>query len=133
MKIRKAGLKDLKELIPLYDHLRGGLAWVKKPPMKTSPAHEKALKQMLGDKSIHLLVGEEGGKIVGTCTLYILPRVYWSGRPWAVLDSIVIGEDVQGRARHAPHPPRRGRGQEGGLLPGQPHQQHPAHPRPPFL
>ncbi len=99
MTIRKAVPADLPALLALYDHLRGGLAWVKRPPMTALESHKKALAQMLGDKSIHVLVAVEAGKVVGTCTLYVLPRVYWSGRPWAILDSIVVAEDRQGAGR----------------------------------
>lgn len=95
--IRKAKLGDLKALMVLYDHLRGGLSWTKKPPTKLTPAHGRALAQIIKDPRQHVLVAVEGGKIVGTCTLYILPRVYWSGHPWAVLDSIVVGEGAQGK------------------------------------
>jgi GNAT superfamily N-acetyltransferase len=97
MKIRKAKSGDLPYLLSLYDHLRGGLAYVKRPPMAASESHKKALGLMLKDRNIHLLVAQEGEKVVGTCTLYILPRVYWSGKPWAILDSIVVAESVQGK------------------------------------
>jgi N-acetylglutamate synthase-like GNAT family acetyltransferase len=97
MKIRNAKASDLNSLLQLYDHLRGGLAWVKRPPMSATEGHRRALSQMLKEKNIHILVAEEGGKVVGTCTLYILPRVYWSGKPWAILDSIVVGETAQGQ------------------------------------
>lgn len=99
MTIRKAKLSDLNALLPLYDHLRGGLAWVKRPPTEATESHKKAIGLMLKDRNIHLLVAEEGKKVVGTCTLYILPRVYWSGKPWAILDSIVVGEETQGKGR----------------------------------
>ena len=97
MKIRKAKATDLASQLHLYDHLRGGLAWVQRPPMVASADHRAALALMMKDRSIHLLVAVEGGKVVGTCTLYLLPRVYWSGRPWAILDSIVVSEKVQGQ------------------------------------
>ncbi|MGH7441402.1 MAG: GNAT family N-acetyltransferase [bacterium] len=99
MKIRKASLNDLPALLSLYDHLRGGLAWVKRPPMLASERHKKALSLLLADKNVYVLVAIEDGKVTGTCTLYVLPRVYWSGKPWAILDSIVVAEDSQGRGR----------------------------------
>jgi len=99
MKIRKAKLSDLQLLLALYDHLRGGLAYVKRPPMEASENHKKALALMLKDKNIHLLVAQEDEKVVGTCTLYVMPRVYWSGKSWAILDSIVVAEGGQGKGR----------------------------------
>lgn len=95
--IRKATLSDLPALFKLYDHLRGGLAWVKKAPTKVTEVHKRAMRQIIKDPTHHTFVAVERGKVVGTCTLYILPRVYWSGRPWAILDSIVVAEDQQGK------------------------------------
>ncbi len=95
--IRKAKLSDLPALLKLYDHLRGGLAWVKKAPTHANDAHKRALQQIIKDPHHHTFVAVERGKVVGTCTLYVLPRVYWSGRPWAILDSIVVAEDQQGQ------------------------------------
>jgi GNAT superfamily N-acetyltransferase len=97
MSIRKATPKDLDDLLKLYDHLRGGLAWVKKAPGHATPAHKRALAQIIKDPRQHIFVAVERKKIVGTCTLYILPRVYYSGRPFAIMDSIVVGPDAQGK------------------------------------
>ena len=87
----------MNDLLKLYDHLRGGLAWVKKAPVHACPAHKRALAQIIKDPRQHVLVAVNKKKVEGTCTLYILPRVYWSGKPWAILDSIVVAEDQQGQ------------------------------------
>lgn len=97
MAIRKAKMSDLEDLLKLYDHLRGGLAWVKRAPTRVSPSHKRALEQIIKDPRQHVLVAVEGKKVVGTCTLYVMPRVYWSGHPWAILDSIVVGPAAQGK------------------------------------
>ena len=95
--IRKARLADLDNLLHLYDHLRGGLSYVKRKPMQATALHKKALAAMLKNKQVQVLVAEEHGRLVGTCTLYILDRVYWRGRPWGVLDSIVVSGSQQGK------------------------------------
>jgi GNAT superfamily N-acetyltransferase len=95
--IRKARLSDLPALVHLYDHLRGGLGYVKKKPMEVTPQHRQALARMLKDKHSQVLVVLNRGKVVGTCTLYILNRVYWQGKPWGILDSIVVAETSQGQ------------------------------------
>ncbi len=97
MTIRKARMSDLHDLLRLYDHLRGGLTWVKKAPVHLGPAHKRALSQIIKDPRQHVLLAIERKKAVGTCTLYILPRVYWSGHPYAILDSIVVGPEAQGK------------------------------------
>lgn len=94
--IRKARMNDLPALMHLYDHLRGGLSYAKRKPMEVTERHKKAMAQMIKDKHAHLLVVESHGKVVGTCTLYVMQRVYWQGMPWGILDSIVVAEDAQG-------------------------------------
>jgi len=94
--IRKARLSDLPALLHLYDHLRGGLGYVKPKAMEPSPKLRKTLAAMLNDKHSEVLVVENRGKVVGTCTLYILNRIYWRGKPWAILDSMVVAEGAQG-------------------------------------
>lgn len=94
--IRAARLSDLPALMLLYDHLRGGLGYVKRKPMAVNAQHKKALTAMLKDKNTRVLIAENRGKVMGTCTLYILNRVYWQGKPWGVLDSIVVAEGAQG-------------------------------------
>ncbi len=94
--IRKARLSDLSDLLRLYDHLRGGLAWSKRKPTEASAKHRQALAAIIKDPRQHVLVAITKRKIVGTCTLYVLPRVYWTGKPWAILDSIVVAEEAQG-------------------------------------
>ena len=97
--IRKAKIQDLPELLALYDHLRGGLAWTKRKPTAPGKAHTKALAAMMKLPGCHLLVSVERGRVTGTCTLYILPRVYYTGQPWAVLDTVVVAEDQQGQGQ----------------------------------
>ena len=94
--IRKARLSDLDALLHLYDHLRGGLSYIERKPMQATALHKKALVKILKEKHAQILVAEERGKILGTCTLYILDRVYWQGKPWGILDSIVVAGDAQG-------------------------------------
>jgi GNAT superfamily N-acetyltransferase len=97
--IRKAKPEDLPELLALYDHLRGGLAWTKRKPAAPTKIHAKGLAAMMKLPGCHLLVSVEHGKVTGTCTLYILPRVYPTGQPWAVLDTVVVAEDHQGQGQ----------------------------------
>jgi GNAT superfamily N-acetyltransferase len=97
--IRKAKTSDLPALMGLYDHLRGGLAWTKSKASAPAPVHAKALAAMLKMPGCHVLVSVDHGKVTGTCTLYILPRVYYTGQPWAVLDTVVVAEDQQGQGQ----------------------------------
>jgi GNAT superfamily N-acetyltransferase len=95
--IRKARLGDLDSLLHLYDHLRGGLSYIQRKPMVPTKLHKKAMAAMIQDKHAQILVAEERGRVLGTCTLYILNRVYWQGKPWGILDGIVVAPEAQGK------------------------------------
>jgi GNAT superfamily N-acetyltransferase len=93
--IRKARVGDLEGLLRLYDQLRSGVSLIRRAPTRPDAVHQEALKKLMADKSVHVLVYQSGKKIVGTCTAYILPRLY-RGRPLGVLDTIVVDSDSRG-------------------------------------
>ncbi|MBM2812930.1 MAG: GCN5-related N-acetyltransferase, partial [Chloroflexi bacterium] len=46
------------------------------------------------DRSICLVL-EEGGNVVGTVTLYVLPALSHDGRPFAIVENVVVDESVR--------------------------------------
>ncbi len=95
--IREATLKDLPDLLRLYDQLRGGLSVFKKAPTRPNPDMAKAFRRMLSSRDVRLLVWDSGGQVRGTCAAYILPRVYYSGKPLGILDTIVVDDRERGQ------------------------------------
>ena len=95
--IRKARVTDLDELLRLYDELRESLSYV--PYNKTAPtaANRRALVKLIKDPKAHMIVVARGKTLLACCTLNILDRIYWDGRPWAVLNSVVIEPSESGR------------------------------------
>ena len=90
--IREAEEKDLKGLLELYLHLH-----------ETSvPETDEKLKntwnRILGNSDYHLIVAEENGRIVSSCTCIVVPNLTRGGLPYALVENVVTHSDY--RKRH---------------------------------
>lgn len=89
--IRKAGEKDLEQLLLLYTHLGSN-----EMPQIT----EEILtlwSEILESKNQHVLVGELGGKIVSSCVLVINQNLTHSHRPYSFIENVVTHCDYRRR------------------------------------
>ena len=89
--IREADEKDLKGLLELYLHLH-----------ETSvPETDEKLKntwnKILGNSDYHLIVAEEDGRIVSSCTCIVVPNLTRGGLPYALVENVVTHSDYRGR------------------------------------
>ena len=89
--IREADEKDLKGLLELYLHLH-----------ETSvPETDEKLKntwnRILGNSDYHLIVAEEDGRIVSSCTCIVVPNLTRGGLPYALVENVVTHSDYRGR------------------------------------
>lgn len=53
--------------------------------------------QQIAQSGQTIFVAESNGKIVGTCTLIILPTFMYTGRPFAQLEHVVVAQDKRGQ------------------------------------
>ena len=53
--------------------------------------------QQIAQSGQIILVAESNHKIVGTCTLLILPTFMYGGRPFAQLEHVVVAQDARGQ------------------------------------
>lgn len=84
MEIREVELSELEQVLALYDEYeRQKSAWPSK--------HEQAtiFKQLL-DSGGCVLVAVLEFSIVGTCTLNVCPNFSWSGRPYAIIENVIV-------------------------------------------
>jgi GNAT superfamily N-acetyltransferase len=58
--------------------------------------HHAALEQIAADPRAHLFVVEDGGEVVGTLTLYLLPNLSHGGRPYAIVENVVVDGERRG-------------------------------------
>lgn len=89
--VREATYEDLDSLLELYLHLHD----------KRIPEHDEHLEntwnEILSDKKYHLIVCEEDGKVVSSCTCIIVPNLTRTVRPYALIENVVTHSDYRGR------------------------------------
>jgi hypothetical protein len=57
------------------------------------------LRDILGMPGRSLLVAEVDDTVVGTIDLLIVPNVTHGGRPWAIVENLIVDEAARGAAR----------------------------------
>ncbi|MDR3589517.1 MAG: GNAT family N-acetyltransferase [Negativicutes bacterium] len=93
MVIRKAGDPDAAAIFALYHELDGAY----KEQAKPGTQQEKTLWQAVAaDEHQTVLVAEQGGNIIGTLTLLIVPNLAHHGKPWAAVENVVVAGGFRG-------------------------------------
>ena len=87
--IRTATEKDIPRLLELYRQLSFHPEEYKKPPLEECRRVFKDISKVPG---YSLLVAEEGGEVIGTTVLAILPGMAHGTRPFAVVENVVVDE-----------------------------------------
>lgn len=90
MVIREINADDYDGLMELYLHLHE----------TDVPDYEKAVKTweyILADKNYHIIVAEDDGKIVSSCTVVIVPNLTRGVRPYARVENVVTHADHRGK------------------------------------
>jgi GNAT superfamily N-acetyltransferase len=91
MHIRTATPADLPALLHL-------LAQLNETPQPLSDAHRKAFDDVAADPRQRLCVVEDAsGALVATATLVVVPNIGHGGRPWAIVENVVVDEPARGR------------------------------------
>jgi GNAT superfamily N-acetyltransferase len=81
------------------------------PPLPE--AYRRAFQQIQADPNQRLLVAEAGGRVVGTASLLIVPNLSHRGRPYAIVENVVVDAAERGGGhgelllRHAMEEARR--------------------------
>ena len=91
MTVREAVAADLEALLALYLHLHESGV----------PADREALRrvwaQIEADPGHHILVAEQGGRIVSSCACVIVPNLTRGLRPYALIENVVTHADFRRR------------------------------------
>jgi GNAT superfamily N-acetyltransferase len=94
LKIREARRDDLARLLELYRSLEGPYSGVGELEGEEA---ERRFEEILADPDQTTLVAEEGGEVVGTAVLALLPNLAHGGAPYAVVENVVTDEARRGR------------------------------------
>jgi GNAT superfamily N-acetyltransferase len=94
--VRAAVRHDLRRLVELLSQLS-----LDRPREDLSnpirPAYHSALEAVLGDEKQTILVAELDGRVAGMACLIIVPNLSHVGRPYAMIEDVVVDAGVRGR------------------------------------
>jgi GNAT superfamily N-acetyltransferase len=96
--VRDATEADLPRVVELLDQLPLSPD-AEHEDLSTPPAeaYRKAFAEIEGNRNHRLLVVEAGGRIVGTAVVLIIANLSHRGRPWAVVENVVVDEAERGK------------------------------------
>jgi GNAT superfamily N-acetyltransferase len=92
--IRPATEEDIPRILELYRQLSFSPADYQAPPVEECG---KILRHMSEYPDYQLLVAEDGGAVVGTAVLAILPGFAHGTSPFAVVEYVVVDEKYRSR------------------------------------
>lgn len=93
--VRPAGKRDIAPILALYQQLELSPDKARGGRNTTSIDYQNGLSRMLGTPGLELLVLEQAGAVIGTMTLLIVPSLAHGGRPWAIIEQLIIAEDYR--------------------------------------
>lgn len=91
--IRPATESDLDALLLLIPQITRDPTYAAAVMPDLQTAKERF--QQIAQTGQTILVAESEQKIVGTCTLIILPAFVYNGRPFAQLEHVVVAKDIR--------------------------------------
>jgi GNAT superfamily N-acetyltransferase len=94
--IRDARAGDLPRMLELYLQLSESSQIPEDEIRPVSDAHLTALQRIDADPNVRVLVAEEDGLIVGTLALYVMPNLSHGGRPFAIVENVVVDASQRG-------------------------------------
>lgn len=89
--IREINENDLEGLLNLYLHLHE----ISVPELDGHMT--STWKKILADEDYHLIVAEEDGMIVSSCTCIVVPNLTRMGSPYALVENVVTHTEYRGR------------------------------------
>ena len=89
--IRTIQENELGNLVALYKHLNP-----EDPPVEEQTLYA-VWDQFIHDPKIHCIVVEEGGQLIASCTLIMVPNLTRSARPYSLIENVITHPDFRKR------------------------------------
>lgn len=93
--IRLAAEGDIPRILELYGDLIISTSTVELERAPTAAGYRKAFREIRAAPGHELLVAEEGGKVVGTMMLIIVPNLSHGGLPWAGVENVMVDAEYR--------------------------------------
>ncbi|MES2675963.1 MAG: GNAT family N-acetyltransferase [Pseudomonadota bacterium] len=84
MEIRELKFPELEQVLSLYDEYER-----QKSPWPSQQEQKIIFEQLLNSGGC-VLVAVLESSVVGTCTLNLCPNFSWSGRPYAIIENVIV-------------------------------------------
>lgn len=91
MEINKVGISNISEVLSLIDEYDR--------PVSEWP-NRKEIERIYASiiESGGCVIGAFiNGSIIGTCTVNICPNLSWSGRPYAIIENVIVSKDYRNK------------------------------------
>lgn len=89
--IREINYNDFDGLLTLYMQLHDN------PFPQKSDDVMKVWNSIVDNENYHIVVAEEGGKIVSSCTCVIIPNLTHNQRPYAFVENVITDKNYRGK------------------------------------
>ena len=88
--IRTATESDIGDILGLYQQL--AIPPVENPSgeVPVFDSHRQAFADITAMSGCEIIVAEENSKIIGTCMLTTVPSLPHGGRPWIIVENVVV-------------------------------------------
>ena len=90
--VRLARRSDVARIVELYDQLVITATPAESGITPTLDDYARVLEQIMGVPGLELLVAEEGGVVLGSLVLLIVPNLSHRGLPWALVENVIVDE-----------------------------------------
>jgi GNAT superfamily N-acetyltransferase len=90
VRARAAVAVDFAPIMRLYSQLN------RDDPTDLTARLRATFDEILATESLHLMVLERDGAVVGTTYLNLIPNLTRGGRPYAVIENVVMDQDLRG-------------------------------------
>lgn len=91
MQLREANASDFDALMALYGQLHPA------DSVSIDGRESRVFSQILQASNLHLFVLEEGGAMIATCYLNVVPNLTRSGSPYGIVENVVVEEERRGQ------------------------------------
>ena len=95
-RIRDARTEDIPRLLELYLQLSESSQHPEQEIQPLTDAHRATLEQITADPNTRVVVLEEDERVIGTLALYVLPNLSHGGRPFAIVENVVVDVALRG-------------------------------------